>query len=119
MCQQWKAGWCLGTRQVDHVTFCFSFSVQVCISFALHRGLPVIAKSITPSRIAENFKATEVKLDAEDMRRLREITINFRAVSGIIFFQPDDTPETFWDVEADEKFVVTQPEAKKQKTGEE
>ena len=78
----------------------------------------MIAKSVTPSRIAENFKATELKLDAEDMRRLREITINFRALSGTIFFQPDDTPETFWDVEADEKFVVTQPEAKKQKTGE-
>ena len=99
--------------------FCFSSSAQVCISFALHRGLPVIAKSVTPSRIAENFKATEVKLDAEDMRRLREITITFRAVHGRIFFQPNDTPETFWDVEEDEKFVITQPEAKKQRTGEE
>ena len=79
----------------------------------------MIAKSVTPSRIAENFKATEVKLDAEDMRRLREITITFRAVHGRIFFQPTDTPETFWDVEEDEKFVITQPEAKKQRTGEE
>ena len=104
---------------VDYLIFPFSSTAQVCISFALHRGLPVIPKSVTPSRIAENFKATELKLDAEDMRRLREIKTNFRALNGRIFYQPDDTLETFWDMEEDEKFVVTQPEAKKQRREEE
>ena len=46
---------------------------QVCISFGLHRGNVVIPKSVTPSRIIENFKATEVRLDAEDMKRLGEL----------------------------------------------
>ena len=54
----------------------FSISVQffqVCISFALHRGFVVIPKSVTPSRIEENLKSVDVKLDAEDMKRLREV----------------------------------------------
>ena len=44
---------------------------QVCIAFCLHRGNAVIPKSITPSRIAENFKATEIRLDDEDMEKLK------------------------------------------------
>ena len=41
----------------------------------------VIPKTVTPSRITENLKATEVKLDAEDMKRLRELeSKNFRYV---------------------------------------
>ena len=46
-----------------------------CISFALHRDLVVIPKSVTPSRIAENIKSLNVKLDAEDMRKLREVGV--------------------------------------------
>ena len=43
---------------------------QVCIAFSLHRDDCVIPKSITPSRISENFKATDIRLDDEDMKRL-------------------------------------------------
>ena len=53
--------------------------VQVCIAFALHRGMVVIPKTVTPSRITENLKATEIKLDAEDMKRLQDVgSRNFR-----------------------------------------
>ena len=41
----------------------------------------VIPKTVTPSRITENMKTTEVKLDAEDMKRLRELeSKNFRSI---------------------------------------
>ena len=56
--------------------------LQVCISFALHRGLVVILnKTVKTARITENLKCTGVKLDQEDMRRLRELeTKNHRYV---------------------------------------
>ena len=42
-----------------------------------------IPKTVTPSRITENIKATEIKLDAEDMKRLRELESknNFRLIA--------------------------------------
>ena len=38
----------------------------------------VIPKTVNPARIIENLKSTEVKLDPEDMRRLRELDRNGR-----------------------------------------
>ena len=47
----------------------------------------VIPKTVTPSRITENYKATEVKLDAEDMKRLRELeSKNFRLISVSLYY---------------------------------
>ena len=45
----------------------------------------MIPKTVTPSRITENLKATEIKLDAEDMKRLRELeSKNFRCLKVLI-----------------------------------
>ena len=52
--------------------------IQVCLAFPLHRGLMVLSKSVKPVRISENLKSTELKLDQEDMRRLRGVDKNFR-----------------------------------------
>ena len=52
--------------------------MQVCISFLLHRGLVVIPKSVNPKRIAENFKATQVLLDADEIKRLEDVDKNCR-----------------------------------------
>ncbi len=41
----------------------------------------VIPKTVTLTRITENQKCTEVKLDPEDMRRLRELDRNCRALT--------------------------------------
>ena len=54
-------------------------TLQICIAHALHRGIVVIPKTVTASRITENLKATQIKLDTEDMERLREVgNRNFR-----------------------------------------
>ena len=52
--------------------------LQVCISFALHRGTIVIPKTVNLTRVVENFKSTELKLDAEDMTRLTDIDKDLR-----------------------------------------
>ena len=94
-------------------------SVQVCIGFLLQCGRVVLAKSTKPARITENFKSTELQLDAEDMRRLRDLQErNFRMIKGKIFLKKVEAWEDLWDFDEDEKFTVKPPQAKKQRTGE-
>lgn len=56
--------------------------LQVLLAFPLHRGAVVLAKSVKESRIIENLKCTEVKLDAEDMKRIKELDRDFRYVKA-------------------------------------
>ena len=46
----------------------------------------MIPKSVNAARIAENFKSLEVKLDEEDMRRIKEVDKNtrFLSVRGLV-----------------------------------
>ena len=50
----------------------------MCISFLLHQGMVVIPKSVNPKRISENFKATQIQLDTEDIKRLKDIDKDYR-----------------------------------------
>ena len=67
----------------------------------------MIPKSSNPRRIAENLKSTELNLDAEDMRRLRQLDRNYRLLPGEFYFKTGESFEDFWDVVEDEKFVIS------------
>lgn len=41
----------------------------------------VVPKSTNPARIIENLKARDVKLDAEDMKRLTEIKTDVKLIT--------------------------------------
>jgi len=81
------------------------FDFQICISFLLHRGFVVIPKSVTPKRIIENQKSTQVTLDEDEVQRLVGIDKNFRLFRNL-FMPKGTTYEQAFDIEEDEKFVI-------------
>ncbi|MCC5939533.1 MAG: aldo/keto reductase [Lunatimonas sp.] len=65
---------------------------QVLIAYALHRGMAVIPKSVNQARITQNFAAQEVILDAEELRQLNSLSVQFRFVDGTFFTEVPGSP---------------------------
>ena len=63
------------------------------------RGIPVIPKSTTPSRIIENFESVNVSLDDEDMKEINGIKTRFRHIPQHWACYPNQTMEELWDGE--------------------
>ncbi|KAJ8705845.1 hypothetical protein PYW08_012891 [Mythimna loreyi] len=51
---------------------------QVLIRYAIDRGIVVIPKSVTPSRIADNFKVFDFQLSLEDIKSIAALECNGR-----------------------------------------
>ena len=78
---------------------------QVCIAFLLQSGMIVIPKSVTESRIIENFKGTELVLTDEEMQKMKAMDKNCRLLS-FQWFAPDKTVDQIWNTSEDEAFVL-------------
>ena len=87
------------------------------ISFALHRGVIVIPKSVTPERIHSNYEAQSITLDDEDMKKFYGLEQNLRYLR-FFMVKKDETMEDFWDAEYDKGYVVDAPDAKRSKADE-
>nr|WP_320016044.1 aldo/keto reductase [uncultured Desulfobacter sp.] len=55
---------------------------QVLISWAIHRGIAVIPKSVNPERLKQNFDAQKLVLSSEEMEKLKSINRDRRYVDA-------------------------------------
>jgi len=53
---------------------------QILIRFALDRGINVIPKSVTPSRIDSNAEVFDFKLTGDEVAKIKQLNKNFRVV---------------------------------------
>jgi len=60
---------------------------QILIRYAIDRGLAVIPKSITPSRIKENFGVLNFKLSEDDVKALNSLNKYDGRIFGLAEFQ--------------------------------
>jgi len=74
-------------------------AAQVLLAWEMKRGIPVIPKSVTPSRIDQNLKSCSVKLDDEDMAKINGITIRARYLGQQWSFPLGTSVEDGWDGE--------------------
>jgi len=72
---------------------------QLLISWALHRGVSVIPKSVNPKRIAENLEAESIELSNSEMDRINALEKGFRYVTGAFwtFEGGPYTMDNIWD----------------------
>ena len=66
---------------------------QILISWALHRGVSAIPKSVNPERIVQNFQAEQIRLSDDDMKAIAALEKHMRYVSGA-FWVFEDGPYT-------------------------
>ncbi|CAG4966520.1 unnamed protein product [Parnassius apollo] len=62
---------------------------QVLIRYAIDRGMIVIPKSVTRSRIEQNFQVFDFKLAPEDLKLIAELECNGRVCSMGDVHHPD------------------------------
>ena len=66
----------------------------------------MIPKSVNPNRIKDNFKASAVKLDEEDMERIRALDRNLRLLTFSWQIKQSNPSEDLWDTASDAAFVT-------------
>ena len=69
----------------ESLLFCIVLYLQVCLSFALHRGVVVIPKTVHPFRVVENMDATKITLDEDDLMKLQGLDCGVRLYKVSLF----------------------------------
>ncbi len=78
---------------------CGCTPAQVLIAWHINRGISTIPKSVTPSRMRENFAAAQIELSPEDMGQIAALDENHRLLDGS-FWAMEGSPwtlKTIWD----------------------
>lgn len=73
-------------------------SAQVLISWAVQRGTAVIPKSTAEEHILSNLKSSEISLDDEDLKKIRDIDTRYRYVDGEFFVTPGNPYQDIFDL---------------------
>jgi alcohol dehydrogenase (NADP+) len=72
---------------------------QVLLAWHIQRGISVIPKSVTPSRLRENLAAAQIELSSADLERIAGLERNYRLIDGSEWIM-DGSPwkfATIWD----------------------
>ncbi|MEE4241395.1 MAG: aldo/keto reductase [Desulfopila sp.] len=74
-------------------------AAQVLIGWALARETIVIPKSVNQARLRENFQATDLLLDTEDLAKIAGLDMGYRYVDGSFWEVPGSgyTMAELWD----------------------
>ncbi len=76
-----------------------STAAQILIAWHVNRGISTIPKSVTPSRLRENFNAAEIVLSQTEMTRIASLDRHYRLLDGA-FWAMEGSPwtlQTIWD----------------------
>jgi alcohol dehydrogenase (NADP+) len=71
----------------------------VLLAWQLQRGISVIPKSVTPSRLRENLAAAEIDLSQADLEQIAGLDQHYRLVDGSFWVMEGGpwTMQTIWD----------------------
>lgn len=72
---------------------------QILIAWQINRDIVVIPKSVSPTRLQENFDAQFIVLDDEDMKKIASLDRGYRYVNSKAFECPQKgySAETIWN----------------------
>jgi alcohol dehydrogenase (NADP+) len=72
---------------------------QALIAWHVQRGISTIPKSVSPSRLRENFAAAEIDLSQDDMQRIAALDQNHRLLDGAFWVVEGGpwTLQSIWD----------------------
>eukprot|EP01138_Halocafeteria_seosinensis_P014243 gb/GECG01014542.1/.p1 GENE.gb/GECG01014542.1/~~gb/GECG01014542.1/.p1 ORF type:complete len:233 (+),score=27.40 gb/GECG01014542.1/:1-699(+) len=74
-------------------------SAQVLLQWAISRGIAVVPKSVTSSRIQENIKAFRLELDSHDMEDINSLDVHIRYLKMDKFIPQGEHWRQLWDEE--------------------